>query len=102
MQGSAGQLLYKNIRLVKVDPAYHYVGATHEYLHAPPEHRGHLIDAGRLRIDDVGDGVFAEQHPTDRTLLGEQIVRGNSIIRSIATAGVALRPLISGKSQMGN
>lgn len=70
MQGSTSRMQYKNVRIIRMDPSYHYVGATHEYLHVPAGHTGHLIDASQLTIDDVGDGGSkAEKFTRDIGLL---------------------------------
>ncbi|GAB2456786.1 hypothetical protein GCM10027029_18280 [Conyzicola lurida] len=50
-------------------------------------------------LDDVGHGVFAEQHAADGALLGQEVVWGDAV--TVAPAAVAAG-LIAGKSEMRN
>lgn len=73
MQGSS-HMQYKNVRIIKTRSSYHYVGATHEYLHVLDGDKGHLIDACKLSIDDIGDGGCKDEKFTrDIALLHQSI-----------------------------
>ncbi len=83
MQGSS-HLQYKNVRIIKADPSYYYVGATHEYLHVPDGHTGHLVDVDRLAIDDVGDGgCKAEKFTRDIALLHQSVASDPTDARAL-------------------
>ena len=47
---------YQNIRIVKNDGLYKYVGVTHEYIDIPPNTVTSIIDKESLFIRDIGDG----------------------------------------------
>ena len=54
-QGS-DMFYYKNIRLLKKNPAVSYWGVTHEYVKLPANHTEELIEQSVIFINDVGDG----------------------------------------------
>lgn len=47
---------YKNVRIVKKNPEYKYIGATHEYFDLCNSFHIHTISDNLLFIKDVGDG----------------------------------------------
>ena len=47
---------YQNTRIVKNNGLYSYIGATHEYLNAPPNSSKSSLNKDELFINDVGDG----------------------------------------------
>lgn len=47
---------YKNMRIIKNNGLYTYVGVTHEYINTPPNNTSALISKNILFIRDVGDG----------------------------------------------
>jgi tetratricopeptide (TPR) repeat protein len=59
MQGTS-TIQYKNIRIIKMDRSFHYIGTTHEYLNVGAGRKGHSVDIEQLRIQDIGDGGCKE------------------------------------------
>jgi len=55
LQGS-DQFYYQNMRIVKNNGLYKYVGVTHEYIDTPSNNRKINIDKRQLFINDYGDG----------------------------------------------
>jgi len=55
LQGS-DQFYYENMRIVKNNGLYKYVGVTHEYIDTPSNNRKINIDKTQLFINDYGDG----------------------------------------------
>jgi len=47
---------YQNIRILKNNGLYKYVGVTHEYIDTPPNSTLYLFEKNQLFIRDVGDG----------------------------------------------
>ena len=47
---------YQNLRIVKNNGLYNYVGVTHEYINSPSNNRSRLLDKKELFISDIGDG----------------------------------------------
>jgi tetratricopeptide (TPR) repeat protein len=47
---------YQNVRIVRNNGLYSYVGVTHEYINTPPYNRHHLFEKNELFIIDIGDG----------------------------------------------
>jgi tetratricopeptide (TPR) repeat protein len=47
---------YQNIRIIKNNGCYKYVGVTHEYIHCPINAIKKVFDKNELFIQDVGDG----------------------------------------------
>ena len=47
---------YQNLRIVKNNGLYNYVGVTHEYINTPSNNRNKLLDKNELFISDIGDG----------------------------------------------
>lgn len=47
---------YKNVRIVRNNGLYSYVGVTHEFLSTPSNNRASHIDKDQMFINDVGDG----------------------------------------------
>lgn len=55
LQGS-DSFYYQNIRIVKNNGLYKYVGVTHEYIDCPPDSRMVTLDKHLIFIIDIGDG----------------------------------------------
>ena len=55
LQGS-DQFYYQNMRIVKNNGLYKYVGVTHEYIDTPSNNKNMNIDKTQLFINDYGDG----------------------------------------------
>jgi tetratricopeptide (TPR) repeat protein len=55
LQGSES-FYYKNLRIVKNNGLYKYVGVTHEHIATPPDSVHINIDKNVLFINDIGDG----------------------------------------------
>jgi hypothetical protein len=55
LQGS-DNFYYQNMRIVKNDGRFNYVGVTHEYVNTPPDNKLLAIKKDELFIDDLGDG----------------------------------------------
>jgi tetratricopeptide (TPR) repeat protein len=55
LQGS-DQFYYQNMRIIKNNGLYKYVGVTHEYIQTPNNNRKIYIDKTQLFINDYGDG----------------------------------------------
>jgi tetratricopeptide (TPR) repeat protein len=55
LQGSEA-FYYNNLRIVRNNGLYKYVGVTHEYIDTPPNSGIHNLDKTKLFILDVGDG----------------------------------------------
>jgi tetratricopeptide (TPR) repeat protein len=55
LQGS-DQFYYKNMRIVKNNGLYKYIGVTHECIITPSNNRNINIDKSQLFINDYGDG----------------------------------------------
>lgn len=47
---------YQNLRIVKNNGLYKYVGVTHEYINTPPDSKGVPLDKNTIFIRDIGDG----------------------------------------------
>jgi glycosyltransferase involved in cell wall biosynthesis len=47
---------YYNMRIVKNNGLYNYVGVTHEYIDTPPNNRNRNLNREELFINDIGDG----------------------------------------------
>jgi tetratricopeptide (TPR) repeat protein len=47
---------YQNVRIVRNNGLYSYVGVTHEYINTPPNSRHFLFSKNELFILDIGDG----------------------------------------------
>jgi tetratricopeptide (TPR) repeat protein len=55
LQGS-NDFYYKNVRIVRNDGRYSYVGVTHEYMDFPQNTVGNTFEKNVVFINDVGDG----------------------------------------------
>jgi tetratricopeptide (TPR) repeat protein len=55
LQGN-NDFYYKNMRIVKNNGLYKYVGVTHEYIDVPPNNKVSCIEKSQLFITDLGDG----------------------------------------------
>jgi len=55
LQGSE-DFYFQNIRIVKNNGLYSYVGVTHEYINTPPNNKSCFITKDQLFIKDIGDG----------------------------------------------
>jgi tetratricopeptide (TPR) repeat protein len=47
---------YQNVRIVKNNGLYKYIGVTHEYIDMPPNNRLYNIEKNNIFIRDLGDG----------------------------------------------
>ena len=66
---------YQNVRIVKNNGLYSYVGVTHEYINTPPNTRNGIITKNELFITDYGDGGSKnDKAERDIRLLTEGIV----------------------------
>ena len=76
-QGS-NDFYYKNIRIVKNNGRYSYVGVTHEYMDFPQNTVGNTFEKNVIFINDVGDGGS----------------KGNKYVRDVEllTRGIAENP----------
>jgi tetratricopeptide (TPR) repeat protein len=55
LQGS-DSFFYKNMRIVRNNGKYSYIGVTHEYVNTPPDDKNVHLPKEVFFIDDVGDG----------------------------------------------
>jgi len=55
LQGN-DSFFYQNMRIVRNNGLYNYIGVTHEYINSPPENKNILLDKNELFILDLGDG----------------------------------------------
>lgn len=55
LQGS-DSFYYQNLRIVKNNGLYRYVGVTHEYIDTPHNNKSILFDKNTIFIRDIGDG----------------------------------------------
>ena len=55
LQGSE-DFYFQNMRIVKNNGLYSYVGVTHEYINTPPNNKSCFITKDQLFIKDIGDG----------------------------------------------
>lgn len=55
IQGS-NSFYYQNLRIVKNNGLYKYVGVTHEYIDTPPDNTNISLDKKDIFIRDIGDG----------------------------------------------
>jgi len=55
LQGSE-EFYFQNMRIVKNNGLYNYVGVTHEYINTPPNNRNFGVPKEHLFIKDIGDG----------------------------------------------
>jgi len=68
-QGS-DTFFYKNVRILKNNPAFSYWGVTHEYIQTLPDSKYENIPKSVLFINDIGDGgAKAEKFERDVRLL---------------------------------
>jgi tetratricopeptide (TPR) repeat protein len=74
LQGSES-FHYQNMRIIKNDGLYNYVGVTHEYIDIPPNHTTSHLEKKYIFIRDVGDGGSkADKFQRDIKLLTEGII----------------------------
>jgi glycosyltransferase involved in cell wall biosynthesis len=74
LQGTE-EFYYKNVRIVKNNGLYNYVGVTHEYINSPPNSIISDIDKTKLFIVDIGDGgAKADKYERDVKLLLNGII----------------------------
>lgn len=65
---------YQNVRIVKNNGKYKYVGVTHEYIDTPPNSKIFNIEKNKLFIKDLGDGgAKDDKYERDVRLLTEGI-----------------------------
>jgi tetratricopeptide (TPR) repeat protein len=55
LQGS-NDFYYQNVRIVKNNGLFHYVGVTHEYINTPSNNKSKALEKTQLFINDIGDG----------------------------------------------
>ena len=71
LQGSEA-FYYKNLRIVKNNGLYSYVGVTHEYINTPNNAVFVNVDKNMLFINDIGDGgAKSDKYERDIRLLTE-------------------------------
>ena len=81
LQGS-DQFYYQNMRIVKNNGLYKYVGVTHEYIDAPTNNRKINIDKSQLFINDYGDGGSkSDKYERDILLLTTGILEDPNNVR---------------------
>jgi tetratricopeptide (TPR) repeat protein len=74
LQGNEG-FYYQNLRVVKNNGLYNYVGVTHEYIDTPPTDRKSTFKKDELFILDVGDGgAKSDKFERDVRLLKQGII----------------------------
>ena len=65
---------YNNMRIIKNNGLYIYIGVTHEYISTPPKNTQSNIDKNTLFIRDIGDGgAKADKFERDVRLLKKGI-----------------------------
>ena len=65
---------YQNVRIVKNNGLYNYVGVTHEYINRPPNSTLASVSKNMLFIRDIGDGgAKSDKYERDIRLLTEGI-----------------------------
>jgi tetratricopeptide (TPR) repeat protein len=73
---------YQNVRIVKNNGLYSYVGVTHEYINTPPNSKLSSISKNMLFIRDIGDGgAKSDKFERDIRLLAEGIKDEPSNVR---------------------
>lgn len=55
LQGS-DDFYYSNVRIIKNNGEYKYIGVTHEYISSPENAKSGLLNKSTLFINDIGDG----------------------------------------------
>lgn len=55
LQGS-DDFYYQNVRIVKNNGLFQYVGVTHEYINTPSNNKNRNLEKNELFISDIGDG----------------------------------------------
>lgn len=74
LQGNEG-FYYQNLRVVKNNGLYNYVGVTHEYIDTPGGDRKNTFKKDELFILDVGDGgAKSDKYERDVKLLTQGII----------------------------
>jgi tetratricopeptide (TPR) repeat protein len=74
---------YKNIRIIKNNNMFKYVGVTHEYVETPPNCTMSTVTKDILFILDLGDGgCKQDKFERDIKLLTDDIQENNNIIRN--------------------
>jgi tetratricopeptide (TPR) repeat protein len=69
LQGT-DEFYYHNMRIVRNNGAFLYIGVTHEYISTPPANRNMNIDKNILFIRDIGDGgAKSDKYERDIKLL---------------------------------
>lgn len=75
---------YQNIRIIKNNGLYKYVGVTHEYLNCPSQNKNLDISLSQVFILDIGDGGSKKnKYERDIKLLLEDIDKNPSNERSV-------------------
>lgn len=69
LQGSE-HFYYENMRIVRNNGLYTYVGVTHEFISTPPNDKKATLPKGEIFIEDIGDGgAKADKYERDIHLL---------------------------------
>jgi tetratricopeptide (TPR) repeat protein len=81
LQGN-DSFFYQNLRIIKNNGLYTYVGVTHEYIDSPNGNRNYDITKDTLFIKDIGDGgCKTNKYERDVKLLTEGIQEDPSNVR---------------------
>jgi tetratricopeptide (TPR) repeat protein len=74
LQGNE-HFFYQNVRIVRNNGLYNYVGVTHEFIGTPPNNRTHLLGKDELFIIDIGDGgAKSDKFERDIRLLTQGLI----------------------------
>ena len=55
LQGN-DSFFYQNVRIVKNNGLFKYIGVTHEYIDSPENNKSHIFNKDEIFIRDIGDG----------------------------------------------
>jgi len=73
---------YQNVRIIKNNGLYSYVGVTHEYINTPPNSKTAGVEKNMLFIKDIGDGgAKTDKFERDIRLLTEGLKSEPSNVR---------------------
>jgi len=74
LQGN-DHFFYQNVRIVRNNGLYNYVGVTHEFIGTPPNNRTSLLGKDELFIIDIGDGgAKSDKFERDIRLLTQGLI----------------------------
>jgi tetratricopeptide (TPR) repeat protein len=81
LQGS-DSFYYRNLRIVKNNGSYKYVGVTHEYIEIPKQNKSFCFNKTDIFIKDIGDGgAKQDKYPRDIRLLKNGILEEPNNVR---------------------